>query len=89
MERLDEAMSVREGRDRDLAANGFSTDDCRKPWFHLNVLGAKIPFPNPPSRRKVVPRFVIAPRRTCARSGAGGARGRSTSRRPTTRGSST
>ncbi len=55
MERLDEAMSVREGRDRYLAANGFSTDGYRKPWFHLNVLGAKIPFPNTPSRRKVVP----------------------------------
>jgi hypothetical protein len=55
MERLDDTLSVREGRDRYLAANGFTTDDYRKPWFHLKVLGKNVPLPNTSSRRRVVP----------------------------------
>jgi len=46
---------VLEGRDRYLAANGFTVDGYTAPTFELNFLGRKVAFKNPPARQRAVP----------------------------------
>jgi ubiquinone/menaquinone biosynthesis C-methylase UbiE len=48
-------MSVREGRDRYLAENGFSVAAYTAPTFELQMLGRTLRFKNWPSRQRSVP----------------------------------
>jgi hypothetical protein len=47
-------LTLREGREVYLNANGFTMDEYTAPKFALYVLGRKIWFPNPPSRQRVI-----------------------------------
>jgi hypothetical protein len=55
MERVDDTLTVREGRDRYLAENGFAVAEYHAPTFYVKVLGRRLPLPNPRSRRDVIP----------------------------------
>jgi hypothetical protein len=47
--------TVREARDRYLAENGFSVESYTETSFELPIFRWKARFPNPPTRRKVIP----------------------------------
>jgi hypothetical protein len=42
------------GRDAYLAENGFTIAEYEAPHVHIPVLGYRMPFPNPPSRKRAV-----------------------------------
>jgi hypothetical protein len=48
-------LTVREGRDRYLAANGFDVAGYTAPTFSIKILGVPCTFKNPPARQRAVP----------------------------------
>jgi ubiquinone biosynthesis protein Coq4 len=52
-------LTLREARERYLAANGFSMDEYSKPTFGLPILGKMVQFPNPPARQRVIARHDL------------------------------
>jgi hypothetical protein len=48
-------VSVLEGRDAYLAANGFSTGAYTAPTFTVQIFGKALTFANRPSRQRVIP----------------------------------
>jgi hypothetical protein len=76
MERLPDELSVREGRDRYLTENGFTTTEYEAPTFRVKVMGHGVPLPNPRSRRDVIPLHDLHPSSPATRP-TGAARARS------------
>src|SRR5690606_11263295 len=46
--------TLRQGRDRYLADNGFTMDEYSASTFAIELLGRKLRLPNPPSRQRVI-----------------------------------